>query len=326
MNRQNMDHLRRLGDRIPIPIPTDEDGFTGRECPAQSCEGYFKVQFGTGIPQTGIPCHCPYCGHPATHDHFWTKEHIEYAKSVAIRKLWDALVADLKGLEFEHKPRGAFGIGFSMKLKTGPRHPIRHYREKQLETTLTCEVCTLRYAVYGAFAFCPDCGTHNSGQILAMNLELARKELRLAEAQDRQLQRHLIEDALENAVSAFDGFGREAVRSRRLAASDPAAATSISFQNLARADARLSDLFRFQLATSVPAEDWQLALVAFQKRHVLAHRLGIVDEAYLRETSDKTAVLGRRIPIAREEVERVLKVVQALGAAMLANLPPVSKP
>lgn len=323
-----MDNLRRIGDQITIPIPTADDGFTGRECPVQSCEGYFKVQFGTGIPQSGIPCHCPYCGHTASHDHFWTKEQLEYAKSVAVREITDALVEDLKGLEFEHKPRGPFGIGISMKLKTGPRPSVRYYREKQLETTLICEACTLRYAVYGAFAFCPDCGAHNSGQILAMNLELARKELHLAEAQDPELQRHLIEDALENAVSAFDGFGRETVRNRTMAASDPAAAEAItiSFQNLAKAAARLNDIYGFQLATSVPAEDWQFALVAFQKRHVLAHRMGIVDEAYIRETSDTMAVLGRRIPVAREEVERVLRVVQALGTALLGNLPPLSKP
>jgi hypothetical protein len=321
-----MDHLRRLGNKISISIHPDEDGLTGRECPITSCEGYFKVQFGTGIKQDGVPCHCPYCGHAAGHDHFWTKEQLAYAKSVAVRKITDAVVADLKRLEFEHKPRGAFGIGLSMKLEPGPRPPIRHYREKRLETTLTCDACTLRYAVYGAFAFCPDCGVHNSGQILTMNLDLARKELDLARTQDRELQRHLVEDALENAVSAFDGFGRAVVRSRLSVASHPTAGDAISFQNLAKADARLRDLFGFQLASSVPAEDWGFALVAFQKRHVLAHRMGIVDEAYLRETGDTTAVLGRRIPVDFNEVERALRVVHALGTALLGGLPPLPRP
>ena len=72
-----MDHLRRLGDRFSIPIQPDEDGFTGRECPNGDCESYFKVQFGTGLDEEGIPCHCPYCGHTAPHDEFGTKEQIE---------------------------------------------------------------------------------------------------------------------------------------------------------------------------------------------------------------------------------------------------------
>ena len=80
-----MDHLRRLGNSISIPIPADEDAFTGRECPQPDCEGYFKIELGTGHKDEGLPCHCPYCGHSAGHDHFWTKEQIEYAKSVAMR-------------------------------------------------------------------------------------------------------------------------------------------------------------------------------------------------------------------------------------------------
>jgi len=320
-----LDNLRRLGNNISIPIPTDEDGLTGRECPEPSCEGYFKVQFGTGLKGENVPCHCPYCGHTAGHDHFWTKEQLEYAQSVAIRKITDAMVADLKTLEFDHKPRGPFGIGISMKLQPGTPQPIRYYREKQLETTLDCEVCTLRYAVYGAFAFCPDCGTHNSQQILSMNLELARKELLLADSQSGDLQRHLIEDALENAVSAFDGFGREAVKSRKASAKNLTAADDISFQNLEKARKRLSDLFGIDLTSSVSTDDWDLALRAFQKRHVLAHRMGIVDQRYIDETGDVTVIAGRRVPVSRDEVERLIAVVRALGTGLVKALPTVSR-
>ena len=43
-----MDHLRRLGTNISVSIPADENCFTGRECPQPDCEGYFKIEFGTG--------------------------------------------------------------------------------------------------------------------------------------------------------------------------------------------------------------------------------------------------------------------------------------
>lgn len=144
-----MNHLRQLGNSISIPIPADENAYTGRECPQPDCEGYFKIELGTGLKGEGLPCHCPYCGHTAVHDHFWTKEQIEYAKSVAMRKITDALHKDLKKLEFDHKPKGAFGIGISMKVKPGPATPIHYYREKQLETEVVCVNCTLRYSVYG---------------------------------------------------------------------------------------------------------------------------------------------------------------------------------
>ena len=139
-----MRHLRQLGNRISVPITADEDGFTGRECPNTECEGYFKIVSGTGLEGDGLPCHCPYCGHTAGHDEFWTQEQIRHAKSVAMRRISDAIRKDLKSLEFSQKPRGPFGIGLSMKVKTGPPLPIHHYREKELETTVVCTNCTLR--------------------------------------------------------------------------------------------------------------------------------------------------------------------------------------
>ena len=72
-----MDNLRRLGDRISIRITSDKDGFTGRECPQPDCKGYFKIEFGTGLKGESLSCHCPYCGHAAGHDHFWTKQMVK---------------------------------------------------------------------------------------------------------------------------------------------------------------------------------------------------------------------------------------------------------
>ena len=125
-----------------------------------------KITPGTGV-KGPAPCHCPYCGHTGEHNTFFTAEQIEYAKSVAIRRITDAVHQDLKALEFDHKPQGAFGIGFSMKVTRYGQHPIRCYREKELETKVTCDKCTLRFAIYGVFGWCPDCGTHNSLQILS---------------------------------------------------------------------------------------------------------------------------------------------------------------
>jgi hypothetical protein len=59
----------------------------------------------------------------------------------------DALHKDMKSLEFEHKPQGPFGIGISVKVKESARRPIQYYREKQLETEVVCDSCTLRYAI-----------------------------------------------------------------------------------------------------------------------------------------------------------------------------------
>ena len=312
-----MRHLKQLGNQFSIPISRDENGYLGRECP--ECERYFKITPGTGLSGTDLPCRCPYCGHSAAQDQFFTKAQIEYARSVVINKVTGAFIKDLKKLEFNHRPRGAFGIGISMKVEGRPR-PIRHYAEMDLEEEVVCDNCTLRYTVYGTFAFCPDCGKHNSLQILEKNLALARKQIDLAATVEGDLSDQLIADALENGVSAFDGFGREACRVYSSKASDTAKATALSFQNLAGAHRNVLALFGVDLTAALDAKDWTFACRCFQKRHLLAHKMSIVDDAYIKATSDGHATVGRKVSIISEDVIALLVAIQTLGAYLTTEL------
>ena len=313
-----MRHLRQLRNRISVPITAGEDGFTGRECPNTDCEGYFKIVSGTGLEGDGLPCHCPYCGHTASHDEFWTQEQIRYAKSVAMRRISDAIRKDLKSLEFSQKPRGPFGIGLSMKVKTGPPLPIHHYREKELETTVVCTNCTLRYAVYGAFAFCPDCGQHNSQQILGANLEVVRKMLDLAESHDNDLRIRLIENALEDCVSAFDAFGRELCRVHADRTSNPATMNRMRFQNLVHARAELQTI-GVEMTAAIMTDAWEQALLLFQKRHLMAHKLGVADQEYVNRSGDRNAVPGRKVRVGSDEVTELRETLWRVADSLTAQ-------
>jgi len=308
-----MTNLSRLGGNFSIPIPSDEDGFTGRECPETECEGYFKIECGTGLKGENLPCYCPYCGYSGPHDKFWTKEQIKYAKSVAMRKITKAIHKDFKKLEFEHKPRGAFGIGISMKFKPGRPIPIYRYQEKELETEIICENCTLRYAVYGIFAYCPDCGIHNSLQILLTDFEVIKKQIVLAESQEAPLAEILIEDALENCVSKFDGFGRNHCRSHKRKAKEPAKAENISFQNISGAKGKLKKLFGVDITAGLAAEDWDHVVLCFQKRHVFEHNKGVIDQAYVDKSGDPSAVVSRKLEIASSEVEELVTILDRMA-------------
>ena len=314
-----MDYLRRLGNSISIPISADDNGFIGHECPQEACEGYFKIVLGTGLEGEGLPCHCPYCGHTALHDEFCTEDQIEYATSVALRQITDALHKDFKRLEFDHKPRGAFGMGISMKVTRGRPTPIHYYREKQLETEVVCTNCTLRYAVYGVFAFCPDCGQHNSLQILDENLKVVGKILDLATGAGAALAERLIENALEDCVSAFDGFGRELCRVHANRASRPVEAKRISFQNLDGARAGVLKMFGIDLGAAVTPEEWREAVTAFQKRHLIAHKLSVVDQHYINKTGDIRAFVGRKIEVSAAEVRRLAGLIKTLAPSLSAE-------
>lgn len=304
--------LQSLGNSFKVDIRPDKDGFIGRECPNPKCEQYFKITLGTGI-KGPAPCHCPYCGHTDEPQSFATQEQIEYAKSIVFGIVMDAVRHDLKALEFDHKPTGPFGIGISMKLKPGDPVPVRWYREKKLETEIVCDQCTLRYAIYGVFGWCPDCGIHNSLQILSKNLELARKKLVLAESVDGELAETVVADALAGVVSAFDGFGRELCSRGE---------TKASFQNLDGGRTRVLREFSFDMTETLSEQEWASACRSFQKRHLLAHRMGVVDEEYVKKASDPGAVVGRKITLASGEIASLIEIVERLGRRLYEGVMP----
>jgi hypothetical protein len=298
--------LRRLGSRISIPIRADKDGYLGRECPNPECEEYFKITPGTGI-KGPAPYYCPYCGHSGDPQTFWTEAQIEYAKSVAFREVAEAFHQDLKALEFDQPPRGSFGIGISLKVTPGAPITLRWYREKCLETEIVCDQCSLRYAIYGVFAWCPDCGVHNSLQILRKNLDVAKKKLALAKTVEPELVEALVADALASVVSTFDGFGRQLCSKGENRA---------SFQNLEGGRKRVQQSFGFDMADSVSEDDWRSACRSFQKRHLLAHRMGVVDEEYVEKSGDPVAIVGRKITLTTEEVSGLIAIMARIGTGL----------
>lgn len=307
-----MSHIERLGSSFKIPAITDENGYFGRECPNLECEGYFKILPGTGLK--GISdCYCPYCGHHGNHNTFFTKDQLEYVNSMAIRTIGDALTKDFKEMEFETKPRGPFGIGFSLKFEPGPLHPIHYYREKELETHITCPNCTLKYAVYGIFAYCPDCGMHNSLQILNENLTVIQKIIDLSNSTDVEITQKLIENGLEDCVSAFDGYGRQFCNLHSLKSKFPDKVTKISFQSLVKVNEDLNNHFGIHLDQALSTDEWEIANISFQKRHLVAHKMGIIDEDYVKKTGDTSAIVGRKIIINHNDVLNLIPIIQKMA-------------
>ena len=229
---------------------------------------------------------------------------IGYVKSVALGKIREAVRQELKAMEFNIPPRGPFGIGISLKVKPGAPVPIRWYREKNLETELICNQCGLRYAIYGVFGWCPDCGVHNSLQILGKNLELAMKKLALAESVEKDLAETVVDDALAGVVSAFDGFGRELCSDL---------GTKQSFQNLDGGRKRVLQNSSCDMADAVTLAEWQSACRSSQKRHLLAHRMGVIDEEYVQKASDPSAVVGSKVSLTSAEISELVGIIEKLG-------------
>lgn len=332
---QTVSQLDRFKREQQVTIRPDSDGFVGRECPSEDCLGYFKLTPGTGLP--GIDyTHCPYCGIRDHSNSFFTQDQIEYAKSVVAARFEKALYSDLEPVmrDFDRslremgraaddllsalsEQRREGSLSARCVVPPPPRPVVRHYREQRLETVVVCDRCTLRYAIFGVFGYCPDCGIHNSEQMLGKNLDIVEKMLMIVGSHEAEVGEKLLENALEDAVSTFDGFGRAVCRvtDERLPGRGLA---NISFQSLAGARDRLLSGIGFDLASAVTPVEWTATLRSFQKRHLLAHSLGVIDAKYLQHANDPAAVLGRRVHIDAAEVSALLNAIRRLGAALVA--------
>ena len=314
-----MRELDRLGDEMSIDIPIDGDGYLGRECPDTNCKGYFKITPGTGL-ENSTEFYCPYCGYRGDTSNFTTEDQIEYALSVAKRRILDAFRKDLrKAVEFNSRPKRG-EIGLSLKVEPGRSTPLHYYVEEDLETTVDCDACALRYMVYGVFAYCPDCGQHNSIQILEKDFEVILKLLDLASTQENTIQEKLVEDALENCISAFDGFGRNLCRAHASKSKNPDKVNKISFQNIVVARESVRNQFCIDISSNLNADKWQFVNKCFQKRHVFAHNAGVIDIDYIRKSGDTGATVGRKLSISSDEVQQLVPLLKQIAADLSAGL------
>jgi hypothetical protein len=144
--------------------------------------------------------------------------------------------------------------------------------------------------------------------------------LDLVATAEKVLAEKLFENALEDCVSAFDGFGRELCRLHANRARNPAKVEKMSFQNLEGAKSTFLELFGIDLSAEVAPEEWRAAAIGFQKRHLVTHKLGVVDQEYIRKTGDIRAVVGRKIGIGAEEVRELARIISKLAPRLSVNL------
>jgi len=142
----------------------------------------------------------------------------------------------------------------------------------------------------------------------------------MAAGTDQELAERLIENALEDCVSTFDGFGRELCRTHAHKSTSPNRGERISFQNLNGAKMHVLTAFGIDLTTCVTSTEWELAVRSFQKRHLFAHKMGVVDEDYIARTADPTAIVGRKITIEATHVREVVRVIRKVAQYLFEQL------
>ena len=156
------------------------------------------------------------------------------------------------------------------------------------------------------FRFLSDCGIHNSKQIVLANFDLIIKILDLTPYPTDAIKSKMIENSLEDCVSAFDGYAREHCSKIY---------NKISFQNIDDARGKLLTDRGVDLSEGLEERQWLFIVEQFQKRHLLAHKMGIIDQEYIKKTNSSPSLLGRKVSISESEVRELVKNLKEIGRA-----------
>lgn len=313
---------------IPITFLSDEKGYFDRECPNENCLYTFKVNMEDWKEKVSDDeVHCPMCGHIDTADKWWTQEQLESMQEIAASYAMSMITKELdkafgklarstrnnKFLKITYKP--------SRKI-TFQNNPIG--QSEEWETDITCEKCGTRYSVIGSAYFCPCCG-HNSAvsafnestdSIEKMLKSLPEMKQLLTESYGRDkaetMCRGLLESSLGDIVSSFQKFA------------------SCHYDKLTGEISRVNDFQivekgsqLFKDATGKGYEEWLSDKelhdmnMFFQRRHLIEHNNGMVDQKYVDKSGDNSYVIGQRLVVKESDAYALLAIIKKLAIGLM---------
>ena len=327
MFEETVREIRRLGggQQIPLSIASDADGYFDRECPSGECLFRFKVHIDDWCKKVrDEEVFCPFCGHTAASDKWNTQEQHKYARNAVISHIKQSLSSALEQDAAQwnrRQPRDSV-LSITMKVRNRPHHvSLPPAAAEPMQLKISCTECACRYAVTGAAFFCPACGNNDAGSVFDRSLNGIRKVLDALEAvrtavADRDTAettvRLLTENGLQNAVTAFQRYAE--VLYAKLP--NPPPARRNAFQNLTDGSDLWHSATGKRYGDYLDPADLTVLKRAFQKRHLLAHTQGIVDQAYISRSGDSTYRLGQRVVIRASAVWECVDLIEKLASGM----------
>lgn len=312
---------------ISVTIQSDEKGYFDRECPNEECLYTFKVLMKDwDTIKANDAAHCPLCGHIDTSDKWWTQEQLDQMQKIAADWAMDYVLGELDK-SFKKLERSTRNNKFiKIKYKPSRRASFQNSPVGQREewaTEICCEKCGTHYSVIGAAYFCPCCGFNSAVNSYTNTMESIRKmldslqEMRtmLEDKYDKDtaetLRRSMLESSIGDMVSAFQKFA--CCRYEELSGS---AGRVNDFQIVEKGDALLTAASGKSYSNWLTQDELDFMKLMFQRRHLLEHNNGMVDQMYLDKSGDTTYVLGQRVIVKTDDAYELHGILVKLGQGL----------
>ncbi|WP_141400585.1 hypothetical protein [Magnetospirillum sp. 15-1] len=334
----NFDIPDRL--EISVPVEGDDDGYLDKECPNENCLSQFKIlkDDWDRIEQSGQVV-CPFCRHEAPPGSWWTTEQIEHAKAMALEQAKHLISTQLNRMfkdiasDFNRSQRSNSFFKMTMDVRETGRPPpvmIPAAAAETMRTRITCGKCGCRYAVIGTAYFCPGCGERDVEAAFSAKIAKIRTIPETIEAlravldkdQAADLANTLLEDAIKGGVTQFETMAKylysQINNSGRIRQN--------LFQNLTDGSLEWEKVTGVPYTVYLDQQEIDRLNVYFQRRHVLGHNDGHVDEKYVVKSGDQSYQPEQRIVVKVDAVLEFAALLTKLVSGMRGSVSSMAPP
>jgi uncharacterized Zn finger protein (UPF0148 family) len=319
------------GVRVSIPISMDDEGYLDRRCPSLDCGAEFKVlaeDWRNKVRDEVV--YCPVCRFQAVSTEWNTPEQGQYIEKVAGKYLHDRLnKAFSKSVKRFNRQQLKHGfIQMSMSYHPSPTPVLLPAMAWDVMTQKsTCEVCGCRYSSIGAAFFCPSCGHNCAATTFDIAIDTVRRTIEslavirgaLTNATDNDTAensiRQICENGLVKLVSAFQRFAE--TRFEVLPKSSQFNPRQNVFQNLSESSELWHSATGSGYDDMLSSSEFNDLQRFFQQRHMLVHKEGIVDQAYIDRSGDRRYSIGQKLIIRGDDVLHLADLVSNLAHELL---------
>ena len=313
---------------IPIKILSDEKGYIDRECPKEECMYTFKILAKDWIEKVSDDkVYCPMCGHVDSSEKWMTQRQLSQIRKVAANWASFLIQSELDKVFKDFARSTGNSKNIRLTYKPGRRvtfvnNPIG--QSEEWETEICCEKCGTHYSVIGTAYFCPCCGYNSAVNAFNASLDSINKMIdSLAEMNAAMRKKYdadsaetmcrsLVENSIGNLVSAFQKFAScryEELSGKRSRVND--------FQMVDKGSQLFEKVTGKKYSDWLSASELEFMKVMFQRRHLLEHNNGVVDQQYLDKSKDTSYAVGQRVIVKEPDAYTLLHIIRKLGNELL---------
>lgn len=290
---------------IPTNIECDKDGYIEKQCPNKECKSVFKIYKDDLKQKTdNNKLYCPLCGHTDNINNWFTDNQL----------LQFANIANQYTKKISEDSKLANDI--DSILKDIDRN-IKDIQECYIN--VQCNKCKARYKVNENSYFCPCCNEYEIVKVFLNQINVLEANVNMidllvasiAEGIRFTIKRNILENAIIQIVSYFQSYAYKKYLSI-VKEEDSSEINVNTFQRIKDGSNCFKKSMGKEYNDFLTNDDYEKMCLFFQRRHILQHNNGIVDDRYLKNSNDSDYKLGQRIIVKKEDVLEFLNIIRKL--------------